>query len=31
LNLVSVDPGDRHQGQGEHSHRGHGHLSPRRG
>ena len=31
LNLVSVDPGDRHKGRGEHSHRGHGHLSPRRG
>jgi CopG family nickel-responsive transcriptional regulator len=31
LNLVSVDPGDRHQGQGKHSHRGHNHLSPRHG
>jgi CopG family nickel-responsive transcriptional regulator len=31
LNLVSVDPGDRHKGPGEHSHKGHGHLSPRRG
>ena len=31
LNLVSVDPGDQHQGAGEHSHKGHSHLSPRRG
>ena len=31
LNLVSVDPDDHHEGQGEHSHKGHSHLSPRRG
>lgn len=31
LNLVSVDPGDRHKGYGEHTHTGHSHLSPRRG
>jgi CopG family nickel-responsive transcriptional regulator len=31
LNLVSVDPGDRHKGIGEHTHTGHSHLSPHRG
>jgi CopG family nickel-responsive transcriptional regulator len=31
LNLVSVDTGDRHKGHGKHSHKGHSHLSPRRG
>lgn len=35
LNLVSVDAGDTHrasaQGSKTHSHKGHGHLSPRRG
>jgi CopG family nickel-responsive transcriptional regulator len=31
LNLVSVDPGDRHKGAGEHTHTGHSHLSPHRG
>ena len=31
LNIVSVDAGDTHHGDGEHSHKGHSHLSPRRG
>ena len=31
LNLVSVEAGDRHQGHGEHSHKGQSHLSPHRG
>jgi CopG family nickel-responsive transcriptional regulator len=33
LNLVSVDAGDSHHGDGghSHSHKGHSHLSPRRG
>lgn len=31
LNLVSVDAGDRHTGGAPHTHKGHGHLSPRRG
>jgi len=31
LNLVSVDAGDAHHGEGGHSHKGHSHLSPHRG